>query len=270
MAEGDPGNPFGDNPFGGIPLFGDLAKALAGQGPLNWDAARQFAQMAASGGASEANVDPAVRIAMSNLARIAEMHVRDVTGLDPTFPEITPVTPSAWAQRTLDAYRPLFTELATSLGQRPLLGSGDDDDPSDGLDLPDGADQMMAMMANLSQMMAPSMMGMAVGSMVGRMATRAVGQYALPIPRSDNSLLLVPTTIDRFAGEWEVPLDEMRLWVLAQEMIGHSLFSITTLRDDFAALVRRHVGAFRPDPSAVAEKLSELDVEGGGPVGARP
>ena len=91
MAEGDPGNPFGDNPFGGIPLFGDLAKALAGQGPLNWDAARQFAQMAASGGASEANVDPAVRIAMSNLARIAEMHVRDVTGLDPTFPEVTPV-----------------------------------------------------------------------------------------------------------------------------------------------------------------------------------
>ena len=127
---------------------------------------------------------------------------------------------------------------------------------------------MMAMMANLSQMMAPSMMGMAVGSMVGRMATRAFGQYDLPIPRSDNSLLLVPTTIDRFAGEWEVPLDEMRLWVLAQEMIGHSLFSITSLRDDFAALVRRHVGAFRPDPNAVAEKLSELDVEGGDPMQA--
>ncbi|MEO5900826.1 MAG: zinc-dependent metalloprotease, partial [Ilumatobacteraceae bacterium] len=192
MAEGDPGNPFGDNPFGGIPLFGDLAKALAGQGPLNWDAARQFAQLAASGGASEANVDPAVRIALSNLARIAEMHVRDVTGLDPVFPEITPVTPSAWAQRTLDAYRPLFTELATSLGQRPQLGGsgGAGDDPSNELDVPDGADQMMAMMANLSSMMAPSMMGMAVGSMVGRMATRAFGQYDLPIPRNDNSLLL--------------------------------------------------------------------------------
>jgi len=270
MAEGDPGNPFGDNPFGGIPMFGDLAKALAGQGPLNWDAARQFAQLAASGGASEANVDPAVRIALSNLARIAEMHVRDVTGLDPAFPEITPVTPSAWAQRTLDAYRPLFTELATSLGQRPLLGgsAASGDDPSDELDVPDGADQMMAMMANLTSMMAPSMMGMAVGSMVGRMATRAFGQYDLPIPRSDNSLLLVPSTIDRFAAEWEVPLDEMRLWVLAQEMIGHSVFSITSLRDDFAALVRRHVGAFRPDPHAVAEQLSELDVEGGDPMQA--
>ena len=103
MAEGDPGNPFGDNPFGNIPLFGDLAKALAGQGPLNWDAARQFAQLAASGGVSEANVDPGLRITLAGLARIAELHVRDVTGLEPSFPEVTPVTASGWAQLTLEA-----------------------------------------------------------------------------------------------------------------------------------------------------------------------
>lgn len=266
MPEGDPGNPFGDDPFANMPLFGDLAKALAGQGPLNWDAARQFAQLAAAGGANEVNVDPAVRIALADLARIAEMHVRDVTGLDPSFPEITAVTPGVWAQRTLEAYRPLFTEMATSLGQRPSPGS----DPSAGeeLDLSESGDPMMAMMANLTSMMAPSMMGMAVGSMVGRMATRAFGQYDLPIPRSDDSLLLVPSTIDRFAAEWEVPVAEMRLWVLAQELIGHSLFTITSLRDAFTALVRRHVGAFRPDPSAVADKLTSLDADDGDPMQA--
>ena len=46
------------------------------------------------------------------------------------------------------------------------------------------------------------------------------------------------------------------MWVLAQELTGHALFSITSLREDFASLVRRHVGAFRPDPEAIAEKLS--------------
>ncbi|MEO5724900.1 MAG: zinc-dependent metalloprotease [Ilumatobacteraceae bacterium] len=265
MADDDRGNPFGDNPFGSLPLFGDLAKALAGQGPLNWDAARQFAQIAATGGAPEANIDPAVRIALANLVRIAEMHVRDVTGLDPSFPEVTPVTPGLWAQRTLDAYRPLFTEMATSLGQRPALP---DIDGEPGEDPEFGGDPMMALMANLSQMMAPSMMGMAVGSMVGRMATKAFGQYDLPIPRADNSLLLVTATIDQFASEWDLPVDEMRLWVLAQELIGHALFSITSLRDDFAALVRRHVGAFRPDPSAVAEKLASLDIDGDDPMQA--
>ena len=191
MAEGDRRPVRGDNPFGNIPLFGDLAKALAGQGPLNWDAARQFAQLAAERRAERGNVDPAVRIALADLARIAEMHVRDVTGIDPTFPEVTPVTPGAWAQRTLEAYRPLFTELATLARQRPTLPGAEPVDDARRAD--DGGDQMMAMMANLSAMMAPSMMGMAVGSMVGRMATpgvRAVRPADPPQPTT--RLLLVP------------------------------------------------------------------------------
>ena len=63
-------------------MFGDLAKALQGQGPLNWDAARQFAQLGATGGTPEPNVDPAVRLAFADLARIAWFHVADVDRLD--------------------------------------------------------------------------------------------------------------------------------------------------------------------------------------------
>jgi putative hydrolase len=118
------------------------------------------------------------------------------------------------------------------------------------------------MMAGLSQMMGPSMMGMAVGSMVGRMAARTFGQYDLPIPRSDSTLLVVPANIDSFAADWSLPVDEMRLWVLAQELTGHTLFSITSLRDQLAGMVRRYVGAFQPDPSAVAERLSEFETDG--------
>ena len=255
MADG----PGSDNPFENLPMFGDLARALAGQGPLNWDAARQFAALAATGGAAEVNIDPSVRIKFGELAQIAELHVRDLTGFDGPSPEVLPVTSGAWAQRTLEAYRPLFTELATSLGQ-PIAPSDDD------LDL--DADPMMAMMANLSKMMAPSMMGMAVGSMVGRMATQAFGQHDLPIPRQDSSLSVLPGNIDRFAEEWSISADEMRMWVLAQELTGHALFSITSLREDFASLVRRHVGAFKPDPEAIAEKLSSLDSDEGDPMQA--
>jgi len=242
-------------------MFGDLAKALAGQGPLNWDAARQFAAMAAtnkSGDAaiSEGNVEPTVRIALGDLARIVELHVRDLSGLDTAFPEVTPVTRGVWAQRALEAYRPLFTELATSLGRRPSPDENDDADP------------LAAMMSNLTQMMAPSMMGMAVGSMVGRLAARTFGQYDLPIPRSDRALMLVPANIDQFAVDWSLPIDEMRLWVLAQEMIGHTLFGFERLCEQLSAMVRRHVGAFRPDASAVAEHLGSLEVGDDDPMAA--
>jgi putative hydrolase len=255
MADG----PESENPFENLPMFGDLARALSGQGPLNWDAARQFAGLAATGGAGEVNIDPAVRIKFGELAQIAELHVRDLTGFDGPSPDVVPVTAGAWAQRTLEAYRPLFTELATSLGQ-PVAASDDDTDLN--------ADPMMAMMAGLSRMMAPSMMGMAVGSMVGRMATHAFGQYDLPIPRQDTNLTVLPGNIDRFAQEWDITVDEMRMWVLAQELTGHALFSIASLREDFASLVRRHVGAFRPDPEAIAEKLSSLDTDDADPMQA--
>ena len=257
---------FSDNPFEKLPMFGDLAKALAGQGPLNWDAARQFAALSANSregnsadlAITEGNVDPAVRIALGDLARIVELHVRDLTGLDTIFPEVSPVGRGEWAQRALEAYRPLFTELATSLGRRPAATEVDGDD----------VDPLMAMMSNLSQMMAPAMMGMAVGSMVGRLAARTFGQYDLPIPRSDRALMLVPANIDQFALDWSLPIDEMRLWVLAQEMIGHTLFGFERLSEQLSTLVRRHVGAFRPDASAVAEHLGSLDTADGDPMAA--
>lgn len=245
------------NLFGNLPMFGDLAKALSGQGPLNWEAARQFATLSSTGGTPEPNVDPRVRIAFSNLLPIAEMHVRDVTGFDTPPASLELTTPGTWAQRTLDAYRPLFTELATSLGRQ-----------ADGSEADDATDPMLAMMAGLSQMMGPSMMGMAIGSMVGRLATRAFGQYDLPIPRDTSTLLVIPGSVDAFAEEWGLPVDEMRLWVLAQELTGHAVYSHRAVRDVISALVRRHVGAFRQDPSGLAEKLGSLDVDGGDPMQA--
>jgi putative hydrolase len=244
-----------DDPFGGLPLFGDLARALAGQGPLNWEAARQFAQLGATGGRSEANVEPALRPVYAELARIAGMHVRDVTGSDIEFPEPQLVTRGQWAQRTLDDYRPLFTSMATSLG-----ATSPEPDES--------ADPMAQMMAGLSKLMAPAMLGMTVGSMVGRLALRSFGVHDLPIPRDRRDVLIVPTSVEEFATSWEIPLDEVRLWVLAHELCGHALFAVEHLREPLADLVRRHVGAFHPDPTAVADKLAGLEMTGDDPFQA--
>src|ERR671911_100488 len=126
------------DPFAGLPLFGDLSRALAGQGPLNWDAARQFAQMGATGGQTEANVSPDVRIAYDSLARIAGLHVSDVIGTSHELGELRTVTRGQWAAETLEAYRHLFTEMATALGTVA-------DEPDEAA----ANDPMMSMMAGL-------------------------------------------------------------------------------------------------------------------------
>jgi putative hydrolase len=263
MADDDePGESI--DPFAGLPLFGDLSRALSGQGPLNWDAARQFAVIAASGGGllagtgatTPANVDPAVRIKYGELAEIARLHVADVMQLEVPATEPSVATAEQWAQQTLEAYRPLFTELATSLGST-------DDLPADLT-----GDPMAQMMAGLGKMMAPAMMGMSVGSMVGNLARRAFGVYDLPIPRATPALVLVPSNIDTFAEEWSIQLDEMRLWVLAHELAGLTLFSVDHIADHLRSLVQRHVGAFRPDPSAITDKLTSLEMDQSDPMAA--
>lgn len=261
MADDGSDQPEPFNPFSALPMFGDIAKALQGQGPLNWDAARQFALLGASQGQSEPNIEPSVRMAYADLARIAGMHVNDVTGAGLSYPEPRVLTRSQWAHETLDAYRPLFTDLATSLGPRSgVTGLGDIDEA--------GTDPMLQMMAGLSQMMAPAMLGMSVGSMVGALAQRVFGLHDLPIPREKSEVVLVGATIDRFAEEWSIPLDQMRLWVLAHELVGYRVFALPHVVADLRNLVRSYAGGFRPDPGAIADKLGALDAEGDNPFEA--
>src|SRR6201989_3043451 len=73
--------PMGDDPFQGIPFLGDLAKLLGSQSSAGWDGARQLALSIAADGQPESNVDPLHRIALEQLARVAELQVGAASGL---------------------------------------------------------------------------------------------------------------------------------------------------------------------------------------------
>lgn len=250
---------FGDgNPFGAMPFLGDIMKSLAGQGPLNWDIARQVAYVGLGQGGT--NVDPAARIACENLAPLAHRHLADfLAGVETREPRIECVTPAQWCHSTLDAYRPVFDNLAAALAQRPA--SDVSPDPA--------ADPMSSMMNGLMSAMAPMMLGMTVGSMVGQLAARAFGQYDLLLPRDpDKALLVVPANIDSFAGEWDLPLADIRMWVLVHELAAHAVLSTPHLRAALIDAVNSYVSAFSPDPDAVIEKLSGTEIDASNPMAA--
>ena len=73
-----------DNPMGG--LLGDLMKVIGsgpGSGDSWFEAARTLAFGVATDGGEDENPDPLVRIAFEELARVAEMHVVEATGIGP-------------------------------------------------------------------------------------------------------------------------------------------------------------------------------------------
>jgi len=248
MADDDP-TPF--NPFGGMPFFNDMMRAMSQQGPLNWDLAQQFAQLGAVGETPDPEPDASTRIAYNALADIADMHVREITTLS-TGPrdrhvEILTTTRAKWAQRTLTDLRPLFTNLATALNRR--------EEPQDSPD-----DPMAAMLGNLSSMMAPAMMGMSIGSMIGALASHALGQYELPLSRPHASeILVVSSSVDSFANDWSIATDDMRMWVLIHELASHAILASSAIEQGLTALVQQHVSAFRPDPQALMDSIGELD-----------
>jgi putative hydrolase len=257
-AEGPADQP--NNPFAGIPMFGDLAKMLAGQGSLSWDAARQFAVSIATEGKPEFNVDPTKRIELAALVHIADMHVADLTGLD-TAPggrvtEIVPVSPGVWAQHTLEAYRPIFEKLATALqATLPAADHANADLASHNL------------LASLQQMMSPTILGMNAGSLVGHLATQSFGQYHLPIPRLANAqqpghqVEVLIERIDTFADDWSLRRDDVRLWVCLHELTLHAVLNVPSIRDTLTDLLTRHAATFRPDPEALSRAVDGMEMQ---------
>ncbi len=247
-------------PFGSGGPFEDIMRNLARlfttQGPVNWDIAKQFAQWTATGGQSEANVDPASRVRIEELLHVAELHVAETTGLVVSSTgrlRATAVSPSGWALAALDAWRPLLERLAGAMGDLTPP-------PTDEPDPVDTADPVAGMFANLPQMLGPLLFGMQSGSMVGQLGQRAMGQYDLPMPRPrSDSLQFVPATIDAFGEEWSLAPDDVRLWICLREVAYHAVLSRPHVRERLDQLIGDYVGAFTPDPSVLETRIAGLD-----------
>jgi putative hydrolase len=238
----------------GFPFFEQIAKAMSNAGPVQWDMARQFAMMAATNSSTEPNVEPTSRIAIQQLAAVADLHVRDVTGLstsDTTQPPVVDVVNrSTWVHHTVEAFKFYFSDFSGN--SNSTIGGENLDPESNGMD---------AMMSNLTKMMAPAMLGMSVGSMIGQLSLRTFGQYDLPLPREPKSqLLFVVRNSEEFAKDWSIKVEDMQMWLLIQELTFHALFRIDFVRDAVTNLVKQHVAGFNPNPNALGQRLTNIDV----------
>ncbi len=229
----DPANE--GNPLQG--LLGDLLKVIGGAqgaGSTPWlDAARALAQGVATDGVPEPNIDPIRRIELEELARVAELHVTEATGL-PTAaqghpaPVFEPVTRGVWALRSLEAWRPLVGKLVDAQGGAVGLPAG--------MLGGDEGGGLQDLLGKFAATMGPVLLGMQLGSAAGHLAKRALGQYALPLPWPDSpELLIVPDNVAAFAEDWSLPTDETRLWVCVRELTTHAVMQ----RPQVAARLRK-------------------------------
>ena len=228
-----------DNPMGG--LLGDLLKVI-GSGPGaadSWfEAARTLAFGVATDGDEDENPDPLVRIAFEELARVAELHVADATGIASSSASggvsFEAVGPGQWSVRVLEAYRTVLKSMVEAQQQ----GAAAVPSSLDVSELDPAAGGLGGLLGQFALTLGPVFLGMQFGSAAGHLARRAFGQYALPLPWPESTtLLLVPGNVARFADDWSLPLQEVQLWVCLRELTMHAVLTRPGVRASLATLL---------------------------------
>lgn len=269
--------------FGGLGLPGlpgldfsqlDLAQVmrmLQSEGPVNWEIAQQVAGYVALDGAEQETPVTAEESAeLEELARAAESHVVAETGLDSVLGLRTlAITRGDWVELHLTTLRPVLEALAVTL--RKALDAGDDES-----DLPGGHPSGAGAnpfgftggiggaggdpFGGLLTMLAPLLLGVQSGSMVGYLAQHALGRYDLPLPTDDvPSLAFVVPNLAAFEEAWSIDRRDLRFAVALHEVVHAAERSVPWVRERLVRLAIEYVSAYEVDQNAIESQIGGLD-----------
>lgn len=271
-----PGEPEGPNPFGlpNLPGFdlsqmnlGELMRILQSPGPVNWEIAHQIAgYVALDGEEREAPIPDTEAHELAELARAAESHVVEETGLSATLGvRVAAIGRREWAELHLEALKPVLEALATRM--QGALGTEDGEElpettlgghPSGAgpLGFPGGADPFGGMLT----MLAPLLLGVQAGSMLGYLAQHALGRYDLPLPTSDEpSLAFVVPNLAAFEKAWSIDRRDLRFYVALHEVVHVTQRLVPWVRERLVRLATEYVSAYELDPVAFETQFGEID-----------
>jgi putative hydrolase len=254
-------SPGGGDFFGRIPLFREFARLMAtGDGPVNWELARQVA-VATAAGADElgmvpqlprpaATPDPGETRAWDDRLRLAELWVDPVTSLPAPGVALgaRPVSRPDWAEAVLPGFAPLVEPGARRVTEALGAGAGA------GMGQP-GVGDMIGRVGGL-------VAGLQVGTLVGQLARSVLGQYELAMPAADPAkVLLVPENVLAFEQAAGLPGDQLRLWLACHQVAGQRLLAgVAWLPDQLRRVVDEVALQTEPDASGLMDRLQSMDI----------
>jgi len=249
----DPGLP--EDAFADVPLLREIQRVLlSGSGPVNWELARQVGIASATWGQDDPAPTEEDRRGLEGAARMAELTVAEVTGMDapPEVTQVRTVRRAEWVEANVRGLHGLFEPTAERMARALQTARGEE--PAEALE---GAQMLEAVL----ERMTPLLMGAQVGAVLGALGQRVLGQYELPLPRADQpALLFVVPNIAAFENEWSLPPDEFRAWVAMHETTHAFDLGRPWVREHFLGLVREVAGALEFDLAAIQDRLEGLDL----------
>jgi putative hydrolase len=214
-------------------LFDRLFELLQTPGPVNWRLGKEITGSLA--GAAEP-IEPKLAEEYQELTLAAQLRLADGLSLDvSTTKTIHPVDRRTWAERNEQSFRYLIEPLSGKLGGGSGAGSP------------------------LLAPMAPLILGMQAGTMLGFMSHRVLGQFDTGLPALDHdSLFLVVPNVETFAQDHEIEAQQVRMWAVLREVTSHAILSVEWVRDYFIRAITGFYDTVEFDPSALMDMLGGL------------
>ena len=247
-----------------------MMQMLSSTGPINWEIARQTAAWVALEGRPEPTVDPRDGAQFDELARAAQTLVVGETGLAATFATtLRTVGPKGWVDLHLAALRPVLEALASTLGEAMQAEEGEEEDPAVSAPLP-GFPGGIPLSGNMLALLAPALLGVQAGSMIGYLSQHALGRYDLPLPTGpaptattfggdEPTLTFVVPNIDAFEESWSLPREDLRFYVALHEVVHAAVRSVPWVRGLLVRLSIEYVSSYEIDAGVFESEFGDVD-----------
>ncbi|MFB6395552.1 zinc-dependent metalloprotease [Polymorphospora lycopeni] len=222
--------------------------AAPGNGPVNWDLARQVAagQLAAAG-------DPAVNVyerhTVEGALRLADLWLEPASSLPSGIKKSVAWNRNEWIFKTLDVWQKLCDPVAG----RMVGAMGDLVPPEARAQL----GPMQSMVAALGGALFGGQLGQALGSLAAEVLS--AGDIGLPLGPAGTAAL-IPANIKAYGEGLELPEDEVRLYVALREAAHQRLFGhVPWLRGHVLTAVEAYASGITVDREAIEEAMTRVD-----------
>jgi putative hydrolase len=207
-------------------LFSKLFELFDQPGPINWKLAAEVARHLSG---DSQPVEPWAAEEFRELARLAEYRIEQIAPFRVVpAPDVLPVDARGWAERNLETYGALVEPFASSV-------------TSEGPAAP--------LMAQL----APAIIGLQVGSLVGSLSTWVVASFDAGLPQEHpGAISVVVPNIDSLRQSGEVDEKELRLWIVANEVAFRAVSQLPWIHDHAHDLASAFADAVKIDPTVLS------------------
>jgi putative hydrolase len=259
--EGDENRP--QDPFaamgGDMRQFADMLHRFAdmlthqsgegGEGPLNWDVAKNIARHTVSEQGDPSIVATEHR-QVEEALRLADLWLDEGTSLPSGIRTPKAWSRSEWIEQTLPVWSKLCDPIATRMVDS--LGGA----------LPEEMRAVAGPLVGMIRQMAGAMVGGQAGQALGALAHEVVGSTDVGLPLAPEGVgALLPAGVSDFGAGLELPEDQVRLYLALREAAHQRLFAhVPWLRGRLLGAVEEYARGITVDLSHLEETVAGIDI----------